>query len=84
MTEYSSVLFDSLRAGIPTVLTAFTKKMDIYENEYHFPSDEMSIIEKFKQIQDNSFYKKMISKQLKWSRELYEPFNEKYFIEVIK
>lgn len=84
MTEYSSVLFDSLRAGIPTVLTAFTKEMDIYENEYNFPSDEMSIIEKFKQIQDDSFYKNMIIKQIKWSKELYEPFNEKYFIEVIK
>ncbi|MBL6663913.1 MAG: hypothetical protein ISP71_07410 [Flavobacteriales bacterium] len=84
MTEYSSVLFDSLRAGIPTVLTAFTKEMSIYENEYHFPSDEMSIIEKFKQIKDDSFYKNMISKQIKWSKVLYEPFNEKHFIEVIK
>ena len=84
MTEYSSVLFDSLRAGIPTVLTAFTKEMDIYENEYNFPSNEMSIIEKFKQIQDDSFYKNMIIEQIKWSKELYEPFNEKYFIEVIK
>ena len=84
MTEYSSVLFDSLRAGIPTILTAFTKEMDIYEKEYHFPSHEICIIEKFKQIQDDSFFKKMISQQIKWSKELYEPFNKKKFIEVIK
>ena len=84
LTEYSSVLFDTLRAGIPTILTAFTKEMDIYENEYNFPSNEMSIIEKFKQIQDVSNYKKLINKQIKWSKNLYQPFNEKYFIELIK
>ena len=84
ITEYSSVLFDSLRAGIPTVLTAFTKELDIYENEYHFPSENISLIDNFKKINDDSFYKNMISKQLKWSKELYEPFNEKHFIELIK
>lgn len=84
MTEYSSVLFDSLRAGIPTLLTAFTKEMNIYENEYHFPSEKISLIDNFKQIKDDSFYKKMISKQIKWSKQLYEPFNEIYFIELIK
>lgn len=84
MTEYSSVVFDSLRAGIPTVFTAFTKELDIYENEYDFPSDKIRLIDNFKKIKDDSFYKKMISKQLKWSKEFYEPFNEKYFIELIK
>ena len=44
--------------------------------EYNFPFDKMSIIEKFKQIQDDSFEKNMIIKQIKWSKELYEPFNE--------
>ena len=71
------MLFESLRAGIPTVLTAFSKDMNIYENEYNFPSEKISLIDNFKQINDDSFYKKMISKQLKWSKELYEPFNEK-------
>ncbi len=84
MTEYSSVVFDSLRAGIPTVLTAFTKELNIYENEYHFPSDKISLIDNFKKIKDDLFYKKMISKQLKWSKDFYEPFNEKHFIELIK
>ena len=84
ITEYSSVIFDSIRAGIPTVLTAFCDELDIFEKEYHFPSNKMSIIEKIKKIQNDNFYKKMINKQLKWSKNLYEPFNEKYFIEVIK
>ena len=84
MTEYSSVLFDSLRAGMPTLLTAFSKEMNIYQNEYNFPSDKLSLIENFEQIQDDSFYKKLISTQIKWSKELYEPFNEKYFIELFK
>ena len=83
ITEYSTVIFDSLIAGIPTILTGFCNELDIYEKEYHFPSEKMSIIEKIKKIQDDIFYKKMISKQLKWSKRLYEPFNEKYFIEVI-
>ena len=84
MTEYSSVLFDSLRAGMPTLLTAFSTEMNIYQNEYNFPSDKLSLIENFEQIQDDSFYKKLISTQIKWSKELYEPFNEKYFIELFK
>ena len=84
ITEYSSVIFDSIRAGIPTVLTAFCDELDIFVKEYHFPSNKMSIIEKIKKIQNDNFYKKMINKQLKWSKNLYEPFNEKYFIELIK
>ena len=84
ITEYSSVIFDSIRAGIPTVLTAFCDELDIFVKEYHFPSNKMSIIEKIKEIQNDNFYKKMINKQLKWSKNLYEPFNEKYVIEVIK
>ena len=67
-----------------TLLTVFSKEMNIYENEYNFPSNKLSLIENFKQIQDDSFYKKLISKQIKWSKELYEPFNEKHFIELFK
>ena len=84
ITEYSSVLFDSLRAGIPTLLTAFSRDMNIYQNEYNFPSNKLSLMENIEQIQDDSFYKKLISTQIKWSKDLYEPFNEKHFIELFK
>ena len=29
-------------------------------------------------------YKKMIDEQIKWSKHLYEPFNDKHFIDAIK
>jgi hypothetical protein len=84
VTEYSSVLFDAIIEGIPTLLTSFTEEMDIYEKEYFFPSLKLSFIDSLKKIQDDDFYKKMIDEQIKWSKHLYEPFNDKHFIDAIK
>ena len=58
--------------------------MDIYESEYQFPSNNESLLENLNIIQDDNFYKEIINKQVKWSKQLYEPFNDKYFIEVLK
>jgi len=84
ITEYSSVLFDAIVEGIPTLLTSFTEEMDIYEKEYFFPSFELNFMENLKKIEDDDYYKKMIDEQIKWSKNLYEPFDNKHFIDVIK
>ena len=81
VTKYNII---QANADYCPVTMALAKQLDIFEKEYHFPSEKMSVIEKIKNIQNDNFYKKMINKQLKWSKNLYEPFNEKYFIEVIR
>ena len=34
-------------------------------------------------IEDSFFYDELINKQIKWSKKLYQEFNEKKFIELI-
>ena len=41
-------------------------------------------MENLKKIEDDDYYKKMIDEQIKWSKNLYEPFDNKHFIDVIK
>lgn len=84
ITEYSSVLLDSIRSGVPSLLTAFTEEMNIYEKEYLFPSNELSLLDNIKEFRNGIFYQKKISEQIKWSKKLYEPYNEKHFIDIIK
>tara|TARA_Y100000813_G_scaffold105504_1_gene75375 strand:- start:16703 stop:17869 length:1167 start_codon:yes stop_codon:yes gene_type:complete len=82
LTEYSSVLFDSIREGVPTLLTGFSNETNIYEDEYDFPSKKLCLINDFDKINNNLFFNQMITKQLEWSKNLCEPFNEKRFIEL--
>ena len=77
LTEYSSVLFNSIRAGIPTLLTRFSNRLNIYEDEYGFPSNSLCLINDFDKINNDLFFNKLINKQLKWSKKLFEPYNEK-------
>ena len=78
------MLFDSITEGVPTLLTAFSEEMNIYEREYSFTSCKLSLIDNFNKINNDNFYKKIIDEQVKWSKELYQPFDEKYFIDLIK
>ena len=61
----------------------FSSEINIYKNEYDFPSEEFSIIDSLKLINDDSYYQQLFNKQIKWSKNLYEPFKEKKFIELI-
>ena len=61
-----------------------SKEMNIYEREYSFTSCKLSLIDNFNKINNDNFYKKIIDEQVKWSKELYQPFDEKYFIDLIK
>ena len=45
LTEYSSVLFDSISVGILTILTRFSDELDIYQNEYDFPTSSLSLVD---------------------------------------
>ena len=83
ITEYSSVLFNSINKGVPSILTNFTKELNIYQNEYKFPDNNLNLVEKLKMIEDSFFYDELINKQIKWSKKLYQEFNEKKFIELI-
>ena len=83
ITEYSTVLFDSIFAGIPSILTRFSSEINIYKNEYNFPCEEFSVLKSLKRINDDSYYQQLINKQIRWSKDLYEPFKEKKFIELI-
>lgn len=84
LTEYSSVLFDSVIEGVPTFLTSFSKEMRIYQDEYNFPINEMPLLENLKIIEDKSHYQNTIDKQIKWSKNLYQPFEEKSFIDLLR
>lgn len=80
LTEYSSVLFDSISEGIPTLLTRFSDEINVYRNEYDFPTSSSSLIDELLKVKNVNHYKKLINKQVYWSKDLYEPFNENRFL----
>ena len=82
LTEYSSVLFDSISVGIPTILTRFSDELDIYQNEYDFPTSSLSLVDELIKVKNVNYYKTLINKQVYWSKDLYEPFNERRFLEL--
>jgi hypothetical protein len=84
ITEYSSVVFDSIIEGIPTLLTAFSEEMSIYQNEYSFPNNNLTLIEQLQTVNDASFYEKLYDQQAQWVKDLYQPFDEKKFIDLMK
>ena len=84
ITEYSSVVFDSIIEGIPTLLTAFSEEMSIYQNEYSFPNNNLTLIDQLQKVNDASFYEKLYDQQTQWVKDLYQPFDEKKFIDLMK
>ena len=82
ITEYSTVLFDSIYAGIPSILTEFSSEINIYKNEYDFPSEEFSIIDSLKLINDDSYYQQLFNKRLN-GQKIYMSHLKKKFIELI-
>ena len=78
MTEYSSVVFDALMQGIPTVLTGFSEHLNIFVDEYHFPQiTNKPLLERIKELEVQAFYQSICDKQLNGQRvyiHLFHPF----------
>lgn len=84
ITEYSSVVFDALIHGIPTLLSRFSSVLNILENEFNFPKRNSNIINDLSNLSKDDFYKKLIQQQTNWSNKLYSPFDEKEFLKLIQ
>ena len=84
MTEYSSVVFDALMQGIPTVLTGFSEHLNIFVDEYHFPQiTNKPLLERIKELEVQAFYQSICDKQIEWSKSVYSPFSPIRFIQAL-
>ncbi|MGC6470823.1 MAG: hypothetical protein ACON4E_06105 [Flavobacteriales bacterium] len=83
ITEYSTVIFDSLVYGIPTVLSQFSDEFNCILEEYDFPIENDSIIKNIKKMESITHYQSVLSEQINWSKQLFSPFNREYFSSII-
>lgn len=84
LTEYSSVVFDALMKGIPTILTEFSDHLNILVDEYRFPKTKSkSLIMLFKKMEDKAFYQSVCDEQIRWSKKIYSPFKVDNFKQVL-
>ena len=75
LTEYSSVVFDALVHGVPTILSMFSNQLNIFVDEYDFPQpSNTQLVERLIQMTDKSYFQNMSQQQINWSKELYSPF----------
>lgn len=85
LTEYSSVVFDGLVRGIPTILTTFSKNLNIFINEYSFPQNKnVSILDHISQMSKKNHYQYVSEEQINWSKNVYSPFLPKSFNQILR
>jgi len=83
ITEYSTVVFDAIIYGIPTLLTKMFSSLNILENEYHFPSKNLSLLDNIEKLKDPYFYSSTIVEQVEWSKKLYQVYDEKKYVKLM-
>ena len=84
ITEYSTVVFDALIHGIPTLLSQFSSSLNILEDEFNFPKKSTNIIDDLLRLNEDNFYKNLLEEQISWSLDLYSPFDEQKFLKLIE
>ncbi len=84
LTEYSSVVFDALVHGVPTILSMFSNQLNILLDEYDFPQpSNQHLVDRLIQMTDESYFQNMSQQQINWSKELYSPFMSEQFLGIL-
>jgi hypothetical protein len=83
ITEYSTMVFDSIINGVPTILSNFLEDFKILQKEYSFEQKDENLFRLVNKMFDKEFYFKLIQFQTKWSKTYYEPFNSGVFLKTL-
>ena len=83
ITEYSTMVFDGITLGVPTLFTNFYNNFDLFKEEYKFPYSDMNIIDGLIKLTDDNFYIEVYNNQLTATDKFYQPFDENLFLKTI-
>jgi hypothetical protein len=83
ITEYSTMVFDGVTFGVPTLFTNFCDQFDLFQQEYKFPYSELNIVDGLAQLSDDNFYIDLYKDQLNKTNQFYQPFDENLFLKSI-
>lgn len=83
ITEYSTMVFDGIILGVPTLFTNFCNNFDLFKEEYEFPYSDTNIIDGLIKLNDDNFYIEVYSNQLTATDKFYQPFDENLFLKTI-
>lgn len=83
ITEYSTMVFDGITFGVPTLFTNFCNEFDLFKEEYEFPYSDINIIDGLINLSDENFYIEVCKNQLNATDKFYQPFDENLFLKTI-
>lgn len=83
LTEYSTMVFDGLCNGIPSLFTRFCTDFCLFENDFNFPYSEIDFFDALIKLYDNNFYQQLLDKQTKASKEFYQAFDKGLFLKLL-
>ena len=83
ITEYSTMVLESIIFGTPSLFTRFNQKFDLFNKEYGFPYSDLNIIDGISKLYDDNFYIGVLNKQSEKTQQLYQPFDKDVFIKTI-
>ena len=83
ITEYSTMVFDGITLGVPTLFTNFCNDFDLFKEEYEFPYSDINIIDGLIKLTDDNFYIEVYNNQLTATDKFYQPFDENLFLKTI-
>ena len=83
ITEYSTMVFDGVTFGVPTLFTNFDDQFDLFKQEYEFPYSEINIIDGLAKLSNDNFYINLYNDQLKKTNQFYQAFDESLFLKSI-
>ncbi len=83
ITEYSTMVLESIIFGTPSLFTSFNQKFDLFNKEYGFPYSDLNIIDGISKLYDDNFYIGVLNKQSEKTQQLYQPFDKDVFIKTI-
>ncbi len=83
LTEYSTMVFDSITNGIPSILSNFSNEFNVLDNEYSFPKSENDVFVMLQKVSDSKIYSELVSGQEKWAKSYCEPFDSSKFLSLL-
>lgn len=83
ITEYSTMVFDGITFGVPTLFTSFYNNFDLFKKEYKFPFSDLNLIDGLTKLSDDNFYIEVYNNQLTATDKFYQPFDENLFLKTI-
>jgi hypothetical protein len=83
ITEYSTMVFDGLSNGIPSLFTRFCSEFSLFDKDYNFPYSNSNLLDCLDKLHKDDLFNKILISQTAVSKDLYEPFNENLFVKIV-